>query len=60
MSVSALFSGGNLVPFDHSNHKSNHRGALVLAGGIPIYHGMAGQFPKTMPVTAPGDLTERP
>jgi len=25
------------VLFDRNNHKSNHQGALVLAGGIPVY-----------------------
>jgi ornithine decarboxylase len=33
----ALVSRGDLVLFDRNNHKSNHHGALVLAGGIPVY-----------------------
>jgi ornithine decarboxylase len=33
----ALISRGDLVLFDRNNHKSNHHGALVLAGGIPVY-----------------------
>lgn len=33
----ALVSDGDLVLFDRNNHKSNHHGALVLAGGIPVY-----------------------
>jgi arginine/lysine/ornithine decarboxylase len=35
--TSAIVSEGDLVLFDRNNHKSNHHGALVLAGGIPIY-----------------------
>jgi ornithine decarboxylase len=45
----ALVSRGDLVLFDRNNHKSNHHGALVLSGGIPIYlptgrnpHGLIG------------------
>jgi ornithine decarboxylase len=33
----ALISRGDLVLFDRNNHKSVHHGALVLAGGIPVY-----------------------
>ena len=33
----ALVSRGDLVLFDRNNHKSNHQGALVLGGGIPVY-----------------------
>ena len=33
----ALVSRGDLVLFDRNNHKSNHHGALVLGGGIPVY-----------------------
>ena len=33
----ALVSRDDLVLFDRNNHKSNHHGALVLAGGIPVY-----------------------
>ena len=46
---SALVAQGDLVLFDRNNHKSNHHGALVLAGGIPVYletgrnaHGLIG------------------
>lgn len=35
--LSSLISQGDLVLFDRNNHKSAHHGALVLAGGIPIY-----------------------
>jgi len=35
--ASALVSRGDLVLFDRNNHKSNHQGALVLGGGIPVY-----------------------
>ncbi|WP_165748475.1 Orn/Lys/Arg decarboxylase N-terminal domain-containing protein [Cellulophaga sp. Z1A5H] len=33
----ALVSKGDVVLFDRNNHKSNHQGALILAGGIPVY-----------------------
>ena len=46
---SAILSSEDLVLFDRNNHKSNHQGALFLAGAIPIYldtdrnaHGMSG------------------
>jgi ornithine decarboxylase len=35
--TSAMLKRGDLVLFDRNNHKSNHQGALVLAGAIPIY-----------------------
>ena len=35
--TAALLKRGDLVLFDRNNHKSNHHGALVLAGAIPIY-----------------------
>lgn len=35
--LSSLIARGDLVLFDRNNHKSAHHGALVLAGGIPIY-----------------------
>jgi ornithine decarboxylase len=35
--TAALVSRGDLVLFDRNNHKSNHHGALVLGGGIPVY-----------------------
>jgi ornithine decarboxylase len=37
VAAGALVSRGDLVLFDRNNHKSNHHGALVLAGGIPVY-----------------------
>jgi arginine/lysine/ornithine decarboxylase len=37
IATGALVSTGDLVLFDRNNHKSNHQGALVLGGGIPIY-----------------------
>lgn len=33
----ALLREGDIVLFDRNNHKSNHHGALVLAGAIPVY-----------------------
>jgi ornithine decarboxylase len=33
----ALLRDGDVVLFDRNNHKSNHQGALMLAGAIPIY-----------------------
>lgn len=35
--TSAMLKRGDLVLFDRNNHKSNHQGALLLAGAIPIY-----------------------
>jgi len=35
--TAALLRRGDLVLFDRNNHKSNHQGALQLAGAIPIY-----------------------
>ena len=32
-----MVAAGDLVLFDRNNHKSNHQGALVLGGGIPVY-----------------------
>jgi arginine/lysine/ornithine decarboxylase len=37
VAAGALVSRGDLVLFDRNNHKSSHHGALVLAGGIPVY-----------------------
>lgn len=49
VTLGALVSEGDLVLFDRNNHKSVHHGALVLAGGIPVYlptnrnaHGLIG------------------
>jgi ornithine decarboxylase len=35
--TSALLTKDDLVLFDRNNHKSNHLGALVLSGAIPVY-----------------------
>ncbi len=35
--ANAVLKRGDLVLFDRNNHKSNHHGALVQAGAIPIY-----------------------
>ena len=35
--TSALLAKDDLVLFDRNNHKSNHLGAMVLSGAIPIY-----------------------
>jgi ornithine decarboxylase len=32
-----LLRDGDVVLFDRNNHKSNHQGALMIAGAIPIY-----------------------
>lgn len=37
MVLNALVGRNDLVLFDRNNHKSAHHGALVLAGGIPVY-----------------------
>lgn len=33
----AVVAPGDLVLFDRNNHKSNYNGALVQAGGVPVY-----------------------
>ncbi len=35
--LGALVAEGDLVLFDRNNHKAAHHGALLLAGGIPVY-----------------------
>ncbi|MBV8563947.1 MAG: amino acid decarboxylase [Methylobacteriaceae bacterium] len=47
--LSALVAEGDLVLFDRNNHKAAHHGALLIAGGIPIFletdrnaHGLIG------------------
>ena len=32
-----LIAEGDLVLFDRNNHKAAHHGALLMAGGIPVY-----------------------
>ena len=32
-----LLRDGDIVLFDRNNHKSNHQGALMIAGAIPVY-----------------------
>ena len=35
--LSAVLTPGDLVLFDRNNHKSNHHGALLMAGAKPVY-----------------------
>ncbi|GJE61826.1 Orn/Lys/Arg decarboxylase N-terminal domain-containing protein [Methylobacterium trifolii] len=35
--LGALVAEGDLVLFDRNNHKAAHHGALMLAGGIPVF-----------------------
>ncbi len=49
IALSAIVAEGDLVLFDRNNHKAAHHGALLLAGGIPVYlpaernaHGLIG------------------
>ena len=35
--LTSLVAEGDLVLFDRNNHKAAHQGALLMAGGIPIY-----------------------
>ncbi len=37
MVLGAIVGDGDLVLFDRNNHKAAHHGALLLAGGIPVY-----------------------
>ena len=49
IALGAILAQGDLVLFDRNNHKSAHHGALILAGGVPVYleternhHGLMG------------------
>ncbi len=35
--LTSLVAEGDLVLFDRNNHKAAHQGALLIAGGIPVY-----------------------
>ncbi len=35
--LTSLVAEGDLVLFDRNNHKAAHQGALLMAGGIPVY-----------------------
>src|SRR5471030_465076 len=35
--LGALVTDGDLVLFDRNNHKAAHHGALMIAGGVPVY-----------------------
>ena len=35
--LAALVAEGDLVLFDRNNHKAAHHGALLIAGGVPVY-----------------------
>ena len=37
VALAALVTDGDLVLFDRNNHKAAHHGALMIAGGIPVY-----------------------
>lgn len=37
IALGALVTDGDLVLFDRNNHKAAHHGALMMAGGIPVY-----------------------
>jgi ornithine decarboxylase len=37
VALGALVADGDLVLFDRNNHKAAHHGALMIAGGIPVY-----------------------
>ncbi|MBD3844160.1 amino acid decarboxylase [Bosea sp. SSUT16] len=37
VALAALVTDGDLVLFDRNNHKAAHHGALLIAGGIPVY-----------------------
>ncbi len=37
IALGALVTDGDLVLFDRNNHKAAHHGALLMAGGIPVY-----------------------
>jgi ornithine decarboxylase/arginine decarboxylase len=35
--LTSLVAEGDLVLFDRNNHKAAHQGALLMAGGVPVY-----------------------
>ncbi|RBP12246.1 ornithine decarboxylase [Roseiarcus fermentans] len=35
--LTSLVAEGDLVLFDRNNHKAAHQGALMMAGGVPVY-----------------------
>src|SRR5437763_1209132 len=37
IALGALVTDGDLVLFDRNNHKAAHHGALLIAGGVPVY-----------------------
>ena len=37
VALGSLVTDGDLVLFDRNNHKAAHHGALMMAGGIPVY-----------------------
>jgi ornithine decarboxylase len=37
IALGALVTDGDLVLFDRNNHKAAHHGALMIAGGLPVY-----------------------
>ena len=37
VALGSLVTDGDLVLFDRNNHKAAHHGALLIAGGIPVY-----------------------
>src|SRR5260221_213692 len=37
IALGSLVTDGDLVLFDRNNHKAAHHGALMMAGGIPVY-----------------------
>src|SRR5450631_2425420 len=37
IALTALVTDGDLVLFDRNNHKAAHHGALMMAGGVPVY-----------------------
>src|SRR5580693_9703336 len=64
VALGALVTDGDLVLFDRNNHKAAHHGALMMAGGIPIYvptvrnaWGLIG--PMRWDTLDEGDLRER-
>src|SRR6201991_1938113 len=37
VALGSLVTDGDLVLFDRNNHKAAHHGALMMAGGVPVY-----------------------
>ena len=54
-----LVAEGDLVLFDRNNHKAAHQGALLMAGGIPVYLSTDRNAYGLIGPIRPGDFAEK-